>query len=129
MSKPDELDDTMNTEAPAHAFTNYAASKKARAVSVISGRWSAIHPLDKEIAAKGIIATINALRKAGHTVEEQEFELLDYIVPAYYVLTTAEASSNLSRYDGIRYGHRSKRRLQRFNSLYKQNRRKDLVWK
>jgi len=47
------------------------------------------------------------VRLAGHTVEGIEFELLDYIVPAYYVLTTAEASSNLSRYDGIKYGHRS----------------------
>ena len=47
------------------------------------------------------------LQDAGHTVEAVDFELLDYLVPAYYVLTTAEASSNLSRYDGIRYGYRS----------------------
>jgi len=42
----------------------------------------------------------------GHTVEAVDFEYLDYIVPAYYILTTAEASSNLARYDGIRYGFR-----------------------
>jgi aspartyl-tRNA(Asn)/glutamyl-tRNA(Gln) amidotransferase subunit A len=47
------------------------------------------------------------LREKGHTVEAVDFEYLDYIIPAYYVLTTAEASSNLSRYDGIRYGYRS----------------------
>lgn len=43
----------------------------------------------------------------GHVIEEILFELLEYAVPAYYVLTTAEASSNLARYDGIRYGFRS----------------------
>ncbi len=47
------------------------------------------------------------LREKGHTVEAVDFEYLDYIIPAYYVLTTAEASSNLSRYDGIRFGYRS----------------------
>jgi aspartyl-tRNA(Asn)/glutamyl-tRNA(Gln) amidotransferase subunit A len=50
---------------------------------------------------------IDRLQQNGHTVEAVDFKYLDYIIPAYYVLTTAEASSNLSRYDGIRYGYRS----------------------
>ncbi len=44
----------------------------------------------------------------GYTILPVEFDLLEYIVPTYYVLTTAEASSNLARYDGLRYGYRSK---------------------
>ena len=50
---------------------------------------------------------LEVFEKLGHSVEIVEFNLLGYIVPAYYVLTTAEASSNLSRYDGVRYGYRS----------------------
>lgn len=52
-------------------------------------------------------ATLNRLRDAGHAVEPHAFSFFDYVVPTYYVLTTAEASSNLSRYDGMRYGYRS----------------------
>ncbi|MEO6040074.1 MAG: Asp-tRNA(Asn)/Glu-tRNA(Gln) amidotransferase subunit GatA [Saprospiraceae bacterium] len=52
-------------------------------------------------------AYIEALRKQGHSVEPVDFDLLDFIIPTYYVLTTAEASSNLARYDGLRYGYRS----------------------
>jgi aspartyl-tRNA(Asn)/glutamyl-tRNA(Gln) amidotransferase subunit A len=51
---------------------------------------------------------VKELEKQGHTVEYIHFPYLDYLIPAYYVLTTAEASSNLARYDGIRYGYRSK---------------------
>lgn len=51
--------------------------------------------------------TIEELRALGHTVEPVSFPYLDYLVPTYYVLTTAEASSNLSRFDGVHYGHRS----------------------
>jgi len=65
------------------------------------------HPgLDPEIR-QATLAYIEKLRAEGHTVEPVDFELLDYLIPAYYVLTTAEASSNLARYDGVRYGHRS----------------------
>ncbi|MEL6123953.1 MAG: Asp-tRNA(Asn)/Glu-tRNA(Gln) amidotransferase subunit GatA [Bacteroidota bacterium] len=52
-------------------------------------------------------SVMGSLRLQGHHVEAVSFDLLDYLVPTYYVLTTAEASSNLSRYDGIRYGNRT----------------------
>ena len=50
---------------------------------------------------------IAALEKDGHEVSYFDFPLLEYMVPVYYVLTTAEASSNLSRYSGMLYGYRS----------------------
>lgn len=62
--------------------------------------------LDPAIKAS-LQKTIEALRAKGHSVTPATFSYFDYVVPAYYVLTTAEASSNLSRYDGMRYGYRS----------------------
>lgn len=50
---------------------------------------------------------INGLKNQGHQVEKVEFDLLEKLVPIYYILTTAEASSNLARYDGIHFGYRS----------------------
>jgi len=54
-----------------------------------------------------ILNTIDDLKAQGHEVVEVDFPYLDFVVPTYYVLTTAEASSNLSRYDGIHFGYRS----------------------
>lgn len=62
--------------------------------------------LDPEVK-KAHEGLIKDLKKKGHTVDPVHIEELKYLVPAYYVLTTAEASSNLSRYDGIHYGYRS----------------------
>lgn len=65
------------------------------------------HPgLDPEIRDR-MLSLIEDLKKKGHSVTPVRFPFLDYLVPAYYVLTTAEASSNLARFDGIRYGYRS----------------------
>ena len=62
--------------------------------------------LDPEIAAS-FRSFIKKLTENGYDVQPVDFEYLDYVVPAYYVLTTAEASSNLSRYDGVKYGYRN----------------------
>jgi aspartyl-tRNA(Asn)/glutamyl-tRNA(Gln) amidotransferase subunit A len=80
------------------------------------------HPfLDAEIAT-GIKNCINQLKADGHLAEPVRFDLLEYIVPAYYVLTTAEASTNLSRFDGVRYGHRTKEPVADLADFYKKNR-------
>jgi len=61
------------------------------------------------------------LRKEGHQVEEVTFPHLDYVLPTYYILTTAEASSNLSRFDGVRYGYRAPE-AHNMESMYKLSR-------
>jgi aspartyl-tRNA(Asn)/glutamyl-tRNA(Gln) amidotransferase subunit A len=56
-----------------------------------------------------ILAAADTLRGLGATVEQFELPLIEYAVPAYYIIACAEASSNLSRYDGVKYGFRSER--------------------
>ena len=77
--------------------------------------------LDKEIGNR-ITSLIEQIKRLGHEVTALSFEYLDYIVPAYYILTTAEASSNLSRYDGVRYGYRSSTHSNDLTEFYKLNR-------
>ena len=80
------------------------------------------HPgLDIEIKTQ-MEAYIKELERKGYIVEAVDFSLLSYLVPTYYVLTTAEASSNLSRFDGIRFGHRTSQPLDDLTELYKLSR-------
>ena len=65
---------------------------------------------------------LDALKIEGCIVEEIDFDLLDYVVPTYYILTAAEASSNLSRYDGVRYGHQTLEKTNSLNEYYVKNR-------
>ncbi len=64
---------------------------------------------------------IEKLKSDGHTVEAIDFPLNEYVLPTYYILATAEASSNFSRYDGVRYGYRSGN-TKDLVSLYKKTR-------
>jgi len=80
------------------------------------------HPgLDPAIRAS-VEAFIKKLTDQGHTVTAIDFELLEYVVPTYYVLTTAEASSNLSRFDGVKYGYRADIAGGDLTELYKASR-------
>ena len=62
--------------------------------------------LDPEVKA-AVLNGIEVLKAQGAVVEEFDLDLADYAVPAYYTIATAEASSNLARYDGVKYGYRT----------------------
>ena len=80
------------------------------------------HPgLDPAIKSE-IESFIKKLTDLGHTLEAVDFELLEYVVPTYYILTTAEASSNLSRFDGVKYGYRTPLADIDLTELYKASR-------
>lgn len=66
-------------------------------------------------------AKLEYLKSQGHEVEAVDFPLIKSFLPTYYILTTAEASSNLSRFDGVKYGHRSVAATD-LMSLYKKSR-------
>ncbi len=104
MAGADEFDATASTKSVPKYSENLTFDKKVK----IAYFDSALNHegIDESIRHRSY-EFIEKLKLEGHTVEPVSFEYLDYIIPAYYVLTTAEASSNLSRYDGIRFGHRS----------------------
>ncbi len=103
MAGPDEQDATVS-DRPAPRY-ELETSEKKYTFAVM--RQAIDHPgLDPDVKAE-TASLIKKLQDKGHTVAYFDFEYLDYLVPTYYVLTTAEASSNLSRYSGLLYGHRS----------------------
>ncbi len=67
---------------------------------------------------KNTLSVLEQLKSEGHEVEETEFPLLNYVLPTYYILTTAEASANLSRFDGVKYGYRTPN-AHNLESMYK----------
>jgi len=126
MSGPDDFDSTAihgaSNKKHLHIFkelNNLSTDKKYK---IAYFKEALHHPsLDQEIK-ENILTLVESLKLKGHTVTEIDFDLLEYVVPAYYVLTTAEASSNLSRYDGIRYGYQSKGNIKDLTEFYKQTR-------
>ncbi len=76
--------------------------------------------LDLEVR-KAVLAAADLLREMGASVEEFELSLVEYAVPAYYVIACAEASSNLERFDGVKYGYRAKE-YEGLHDMYKKTR-------
>jgi aspartyl-tRNA(Asn)/glutamyl-tRNA(Gln) amidotransferase subunit A len=96
---PDDLDATAMQEMMAPA-TKLAPKKVAYLKTAVD------NPAVDEHVKKAFLAQLELLENAGVVVEPVEFDLLDTLVPIYYILTTAEASSNLARFDGVHAGFR-----------------------
>lgn len=117
MSGKDEFDSTLSSK-PVPELTNLGQSgvKKIAVIKEIMED----DGLDSEIK-ENCSQLIEKLKSEGYTVEEVSFPYLDKLVPTYYVLTTAEASSNLSRFDGVHYGHQSQN-AEGIDEIYKLSR-------
>ena len=76
--------------------------------------------LDEEVRA-AILKAADILKEKGAIVETFDLGLVDYAIPAYYVIASAEASSNLSRFDGVKYGYRTKE-YEGLHNMYKKTR-------
>lgn len=76
--------------------------------------------LDKEVS-DAVMAAAKELEKKGAILEEFDLGLIDYAIPAYYVIADAEASSNLARFDGVKYGYRAED-YNGLHSMYKKTR-------
>jgi aspartyl-tRNA(Asn)/glutamyl-tRNA(Gln) amidotransferase subunit A len=119
ISGPDDFDSTVS-HLPVESYSSYPVPRKKMKIAYFKDALN--HPgLDKEMATK-ITEYINKLANEGYEVHGVDFEYLDYIVPTYYILTTAEASSNLSRFDGVKYGHRSSASVSDLTDFYMRNR-------
>jgi aspartyl-tRNA(Asn)/glutamyl-tRNA(Gln) amidotransferase subunit A len=104
MAGADEYDTTAS-QKPVANYTAIANEKKSFKVAYLKECMDS-SGLDPEVR-KQTLDALEKLKKDGHTIEGVDFPYLEFLVPTYYVLTTAEASSNLSRYDGVHFGYRS----------------------
>lgn len=94
MAGPDEYDATAS-RMPVQAYSELPKMEKARIAYFPE---ITEHPQIDEDVRSCFGQFLDRLRQDGHSVEEAHFEYLDYLIPAYYVMATAEASSNLARY-------------------------------
>ncbi len=76
--------------------------------------------IDSEVK-ESVLRAIEVFRSAGAMVEEFPLSLVEYAIPAYYTIADAEASSNLERFDGVKYGYRTKQ-YDGLHNMYKRTR-------
>src|SRR5690606_12581998 len=103
----DEYDETAsNKDKPTfNSFVNSKKDDSKKKIAFISNYVNS-EGIEPDIQ-KGIYSLMDNLRSVGHELIEIEFPYEEFLVPIYYILSTAEASSNLARYDGIHFGYRS----------------------
>ncbi len=103
MNGPDEFDSTaiqQKIESTAPAIINQ------RKTFTVFNEYLHAEGMDPECKSF-LISVLEKLESKGHIIKYESFPYLNELVPLYYVLTTAEASSNLARFDGVHYGYRN----------------------
>lgn len=118
MAGHDDFDST-SSRKPVFAFSELLHFEKKAKIAYLKETIEST-ALQPEIK-KNTLAILEKLKEEGHEVKQVDFPLLDYILPTYYILTTAEASSNLSRFDGVKYGYRTPN-AHNLESMYKLSR-------
>ncbi|MDR2717946.1 MAG: Asp-tRNA(Asn)/Glu-tRNA(Gln) amidotransferase subunit GatA [Treponema sp.] len=103
ISGPDTRDSTCVIEKP-FEFGETKTSLEGVKIGLPKNYFSG--GIDEEVKA-AVLAAAKEFEAVGAIIEEFEMPLMDYMVPTYYIIACAEASSNLSRYDGLKYGYRS----------------------
>ena len=115
----DKMDATSHTDSP----PDYLAEMRKGVASLRAG-------LPKELFGEGIdpavkstiMAAVDKLEDLGVGIEEVEMPHVDYSLPCYYIIAPAECSSNLARYDGVRYGHRTDEPVSDIYDLFSKSR-------
>lgn len=102
----DEFDSTLSQREVPHYLEQVLANESKPKKIAYFDCYVDHEGIDPEVKER-TLELIEELKKLGHQVDKIAFDYLDQVVPSYYVLTTAEASSNLARYDGIHFGYRS----------------------
>ena len=120
----DQADSTVST-APVPDYMTHLQTQSAKKYRVAYIRETVESTGIQPEVKKAIIEKLDMMKSHGHTVEAIDFPLQEYVLPTYYILATAEASSNLSRYDGVRYGYRSPGSVD-VESMYKKSRSEGL---
>ena len=102
----DDFDSTASSR-PVEEYSEVKFNNTPKRIAYIA-EYMENQGLDEEVR-KLVKNKIEILKKEGHIVDPISFPYLDYLIPTYYVITTAEASSNLARFNGVHYGNRSKK--------------------
>ena len=100
----DERDGTSLSFDAGHLLENLSADLTGMKIGIPMDCFG--DGLDEEVREK-VMAVAEVLKSRGAQVEECKLPIMEYVVPTYYIIAAAEASSNLSRFDGVKYGWRA----------------------
>jgi aspartyl-tRNA(Asn)/glutamyl-tRNA(Gln) amidotransferase subunit A len=118
MAGKDMYDSTVSQNSVSKYSENLSLNKKVKVAYI---KETLEDPRIEDEIKEKIKNVLIFLEQEGHIVEAIEYPFLDFVLPTYYILTTAEASSNLARYDGVKYGYRSPNTVD-LDSMYKKSR-------